>query len=72
MGLYESDIVGTASSVSNYVSNFQKVQWDCRTKDEFLSAAVRNNLPMARPCEKWIYLVGFTMLIKRKLAIWMK
>lgn len=66
MGLYENDNVGATGSVSNYVSNFQKVQWNCQTKDEFLSAAERNNLPMARPYEKRIYLVGFAMLIRRE------
>lgn len=66
MGLYEGDNVGAAGAVSNCVSNFQQVQWNCRTKEEFLSASVQNNLPMARPYERRIYLVGFAMLIRRK------
>ena len=66
MGLYEKENVGATGSVSNCVSNFQQVQWNCQTKDEFLTAAAQNNLPMARPYEYRIYLVGFAMLIKRK------
>lgn len=66
MGLYKGDNVGAAGAVSNCVSNFQQVQWNCQTKDEFLSASVQNNLPMARPYERRIYLVGFAMLIRRK------
>lgn len=66
MGLYENDNVGATGSVSNAVSNFQKVEWNCRTKEEFLGAAVKNNLPMFRPYERRVYLVGFAMLIKRK------
>ena len=65
MGLYENNNIGAAGSVSNYVSNFQMVQWNCRTKEEFLSAAARNNLPMPRPYERRVYLVGFAMLIRR-------
>lgn len=66
MGLYKGDNVGAAGAVSNCVSNFQQVQWNCQTKEEFLSASVQNNLPMARPYERRIYLVGFAMLIRRK------
>ncbi len=66
MGLYENDDIGAAGSVSNYVSNFQQVQWNCRTRDDFLNAAAKNNLPMARPYERRAYLVGFAMLIRRE------
>lgn len=66
MGLYENDHTGAAGSVSNCVSNFQKVYWNCGTKEEFLKAAAHNNLPMKRPYEDRLYLVGFAMLIRRK------
>lgn len=65
MGLYENDRTGAAGSVSNSVSNFQQVEWSCGCKAEFLSEAVRNNLPMESPYEKRIYLVAFAMLIRR-------
>lgn len=65
MGLYENNHTGATGSVSNYVSNFQKVQWNCETRDDFLKEAVYNNLPMKRPYEMRIHLVGFAMLIKR-------
>lgn len=65
MGLYENKHTGATGSVSNYVANFQQVQWNCETKDEFLKAAAYNNLPMKRPYEMRLYLVGFAMLIKR-------
>ena len=66
MGLYKGDNVGATGAVSNCVSNFQQVQWNCLTKEELLSASVQNNLPMARPYERRIYLVGSAMLIRRK------
>lgn len=65
MGLYENEKTGAAGAVSNYASNFQKVDWNCETKEEFLNAAISNNLPMSRPYEKRHYLVGFAMMIRR-------
>lgn len=66
MGLYENEKTGATGAVSNYVSNFQKVDWDCETKEEFLNAAICNNLPLSRPYEKRHYLVGFAMMIRRE------
>lgn len=66
MGLYENKRVGAVGSVSNAVSNFQGVCWDCRTKEEFLNKAIYNNLPMEKPYEWKTYLVGFAMIIRRK------
>ncbi len=65
MGLYEKENVGAVGAVSNYVSNFQKVDWNCGTKEEFLHAAVYNNLPVPRPYERRNYLVGFALMIRR-------
>lgn len=65
MGLYEDEKIGAAGAVSNYVSNFQGVNWNCRTKEEFLSAAIANNVPMARPYEIKTYLVGFALMLRR-------
>lgn len=67
MGLYENEKVGATGAVSNYVSNFQKVDWNCQTREDFLNAAVYNNLPMGRPYEARTYLVGFAMLLRRNV-----
>lgn len=66
MGLYENCNVGATGARSNCVSNFQKVDWNCSTKEDYFAAAKINNLPMERPYEEKIYLVGFAMLISRK------
>lgn len=67
MGLYESKKVGATGSVSNYVSNFQRVEWNCQLKEEYLDVAISNNLPMERPYIRKTYLVGFAVLIKRSV-----
>lgn len=67
MGLYENKKVGATGSVSNHVSNFQKVNWDCQSKEAYLNAAIDNNLPMDRPYTRKTYLVGFAVLLKRKV-----
>ncbi len=66
MGLYDNEKTGAVGAVSNCVSNFQKVDWCCKTKEEFLNMAISQNLPMARPYERRNYLVGFAMMIRRK------
>ena len=65
MGLYENNNVGATGAVSNYVSNMQYVDWNYKTIEEYLNAAVSNNLPMARSYERRNYLVGFAMMIRR-------
>lgn len=67
MGLYENERVGATGSVSNYVSNFQAVNWNCQSKDEYIQKAIENNLPMYKPYKRKSYLVGFAMMIKRSV-----
>lgn len=68
MGLYEGSSVGTVGSVSNYVGNLQIIDFpkDAST-EQFLSYAYKNNVPMEFPYEDKLYLVGFALLISRKI-----
>lgn len=68
MGLYENSSVGTVGSISNYVGNMQITDFPKDTSTEqFLSYAYQNNIPMAFPYEEKLYLVGFALLISRKV-----
>lgn len=65
MGLYEDKDVGAVGSVSNYVSNEQKVIEDKLPIEEYRSFALKNNVPMDNPYENKCFLVGFAVMIKR-------
>lgn len=65
MGLYESEIYGTVGSVSNHVSNRQKISVPNATIENLINFAEQNNIPLKYPYEEKIYLVGFAILIKR-------
>lgn len=67
MGLYESEDVGSCGSVSNYVSNYQQVNGSFKNVDEILAFSHKNNLPMEYPYEEKLFLIGFALLIKRKV-----
>ncbi|MCM1542070.1 MAG: methyltransferase domain-containing protein [Blautia sp.] len=66
MGLYEGEDVGSAGSVSNYVSNYQAVAADVSPNlAGYLEYAGRTNVPMEQAYEEKMYLVGFALLLKR-------
>lgn len=65
MGLYESDEVGCAGSVTNHISNFQTIIEDGKTRQAYLDFAKRVNVPMEKPYLNKLYLVGFSLLLKR-------
>lgn len=66
MGLYESEDVGSAGSVSNHVSNLQAVDIDGQHGlEEYLEYAGRVNVPLRQAYEEKLYLVGFALLLKR-------
>lgn len=67
MGLYESEQVGSAGSVTNHMSNFQTVVDDGKTEEEYLEYASQNNVPMKYPYQNKMYLTGFALLLKRKV-----
>lgn len=67
MGLYESDEVGTAGSVSNYCGNMQQVAGNIRETDKLMKYGFMNNVPMEFPYEEKLFLIGFALLIKREV-----
>lgn len=66
MGLYSDNEVGSAGCKSNYVSNYQKVDCNCNTEDEYEAVARNINLPENNPWEQRLYLVAFALIIKRR------
>ncbi len=67
MGLYENDKVGTTGSVSNYVGNMQSVAAHIKDTKELMHFGIANNVPMEYPYEEKLFLIGFALLIKRKV-----
>lgn len=67
MGLYESEQVGSAGSVTNHMSNFQTVVDDGKTEEEYREFASKNNIPMKYPYQNKMYLTGFALLLKREV-----
>ena len=65
MGLYENERIGSTGSMSNYVSNDQMIDVSLATPREVLDYAIRQNVPMDHPYIPKIYLVGFSLLLKR-------
>lgn len=67
MGLYENEQVGTTGSVSNYCGNMQQVTEHIRDVDKLQIYGKLNNIPMEYPYEEKLFLIGFALLIKRKV-----
>lgn len=65
MGLYESDSVGATSSVSNNVTNYQRIVEEEINDQNYQEIASKYNLPMYFAYEEKSWLVGFALLIKR-------
>ena len=65
MGLYENDKVGATGSVSNFVTNWQKIKEEFETREQYLDWAYTNNVLSKNPYEKKPYLVGFALMMKR-------
>lgn len=65
MGLYESDNVGAAGSISNYAGNEQQVDIMFDMPSDYLEYGRNNNVFMTQPYEERVRLSGFAMLIKR-------
>lgn len=65
MGLYESNEIGATGSVSNNAVNYQQVEEDYQTFEEWMEYGIRNNVPINNPYETKAWLVGFAMLVKR-------
>ena len=65
MGLYESDSVGATGSVSNHVTNYQRVDVNYKTVEEYINWAYTNNVLSLNPYEKKLFLIGFALMMKR-------
>ena len=67
MGLYEEDYHGTVGCASNFVGNDQNIAPLGRDIDFYKDFARKNNIPNDHALEYKTYLVGFALLIKRKV-----
>lgn len=66
MGLYEAKEVGCTGSVTNYAGNYQMIAMDGPADETVYHLAQRINLPMECPYSQKIFLIGFSMLIKKE------
>ena len=67
MGLYDNNKVGATGSVSNNVTNYQRVTNTFDNFNGYVDFAKLNNITDINSYEKRIKLVGFAMMIKREV-----
>ena len=67
MGLYEANDVGCTGSITNYSGNDQSVPMDDSDFDAIMNFAQTTNVPMECPYVQKIFLVAFSMLIKKEV-----
>lgn len=67
MGLYSSENVGSCGSMSNYAAGGQAVYKNWKSVDDMVSFAEKTNLEMENPYEYRMFLIGFSLLLKRKV-----
>lgn len=67
MGLYENEQVGATGSVSNNVTNYQRITEEDVDDQNCEEMALSYNVPMYFPYEEKSWLVGFALLIKRSV-----
>lgn len=65
MGLYEDEKHGTVGSVSNNVSNLQRILLEDTSLENLMFFAEKNNIALKYPYEEKPHLVGFALLIRR-------
>ncbi len=65
MGLYESEDFGATGSTSMSNYNLQSAVEFGLTLDQYQEFALKNNVPMERPYEFKVFLLGYAVLIKR-------
>ncbi len=65
MGLYDSEENGAAGSVTNNAANQQIIDHTYNSIDEYRQYAIRNNIPGPQFFEKKVWLVGFSVLLRR-------
>lgn len=66
MGLYETGWTGACGSMSNYCPNYQNINEVHVTAGNYQEYAKQHPVSIAYPYEKKTWLVGFSLLIKRK------
>ncbi|MCI8530764.1 MAG: glycosyltransferase [Lachnospiraceae bacterium] len=66
MGLYETERAGACGSMSNYCPNYQNIEEMGITCVNYQEYAKRHPVSVANPYEKKTWLVGFSLLLKRK------
>lgn len=67
MGLYERKTVGAAGPITNYAGNEQALSKQLETVKEYLDLSAQICTPVPSPYENKVWLVGFAMLIKRRV-----
>lgn len=67
MGLYESEKVGSTGSMSNFSAGGQMIDREWRSTDEIISYGIKANVPMKYPYEYKMFLIGFSLLLKRSV-----
>ena len=66
MGLYENCKVGATGSMSSRIGNYQQIQEQFGSLEEYEQYARKVNIPMDSPYESRIRLAGFAMMLKRQ------
>lgn len=67
MGLYEDKKVGATGSVSNHAVNYQQIEEKYDRYEDYITWARYNNILSKNPYEKKIYLMGFALMMKRRV-----
>lgn len=67
MGLYENSGIGSTGSITNFAAGSQMVKRDWKSADEMFEFADKTNVPMQSPYEYSMFLIGFSLLMKRKV-----
>ena len=65
MGLYENERIGATGSLTNFAGNGQMINERFEDPGQVLEYAATHNIPLSYPYETKIWLVGFSMLIRR-------
>lgn len=66
MGLYEEACVGAVGAMSSASGNDQQIEEEFESLEAYTQYARSVNIPMQKPYEKRVRLVGFAMMLKRK------
>ena len=66
MGLYETEQIGACGSMSNFCPNYQNIEEDNVTAANYQEYVRRHPVLPANPYEKKTWLVGFSLLLKRR------